>query len=56
MSSSLRKCAGIPSGPVALWGFRLCKRLATPSTETDAWVFLEMGNHSFLAMMTDLLE
>jgi len=36
-NSVLRKYAGILSGPVALWGFRMCKRLANPSTETDIW-------------------
>ena len=35
--SSFKKYAGILSRPVALWGFRLCKRLATPFTEIDIW-------------------
>ena len=52
--SSLRKYAGIPSGPVALWGFRSCKRLATASTETDyIHIFIGKENHSVLVTIDD---
>jgi len=55
--SVLRKYAGILSGPVSLWGFRLCKRLAIPSTETDTvyGVFPGRVSHLVLETTTGLL-